>query len=104
VPRKQLVELLPQIDDRQFAKVLQFFLNKYGEITLGSLSIWKNEEGSIIASSNSRKLPIADVPMPSNINNFRNISIKLVNFYNKNLCISITFSAIANSTPPQWFF
>jgi hypothetical protein len=105
VPREQLVELLPQIDDRQFAKVLQFFLNKCGQITIGSLSIGKDEEGAITARSNFRNLPLADVPMPSNINNFRNITIKLVNFYNKiynkNLCKSIIFSAILNSIPPQ---
>jgi hypothetical protein len=76
VPREQLVELLPQIDDRQFAKVLQFFLNKCGEITIGSLSIGKNEEGATIASNSYyRELPLADTPMPSNINNFRNIII-----------------------------
>jgi hypothetical protein len=84
VPREQLVELLPQIDDRQFAKVLQFFLNKCGQITIGSLSIWKDEEGAIIASNSYyRKLPLADVPMPSNINNFQQITIRF-EFCNEN--------------------
>jgi hypothetical protein len=77
VPRNQLAQLLPQIDDRQFAKFLQFFLNKCGEVTLGHLQIEssKNGNGSEIVLP-GQKLPLADVPMPENIKNFKGITLR----------------------------
>jgi hypothetical protein len=39
VPRNQLVKIVKQLGDRQFAKILQFFLTKVGQITLGHLRI-----------------------------------------------------------------
>jgi hypothetical protein len=39
VPRLQLVELLPQIEDRHFAEAMQYFLQKVGNITLENLCI-----------------------------------------------------------------
>jgi hypothetical protein len=52
-------------------------LNKCGEVTLGSLEIEssKNGNGSEIVSK-GHKLPLADVPMPENIKNFKGITLR----------------------------
>jgi hypothetical protein len=51
VPRRQLVEIVKQLGDRQFTKILQFFLTQVGQITLGHLRIVaprKNDGGPIV--------------------------------------------------------
>jgi hypothetical protein len=77
LPRPQLVELVPHINDRQFIKPIIFFLNKCGEVTLGKFRIWK---GPVIIQldRHHRELPLADVPMPMNTKNFTKILIKFV--------------------------
>jgi hypothetical protein len=76
LPRSQLVAFSPHIHDRQFAYVLQFFIHKCGQITLGNLHITKltNGNGRIVA--NNEFLPLAEGPIPSNVLNFKEIIIR----------------------------
>jgi hypothetical protein len=99
VPRRQLVQLLFQLDDRQFAKILQFFLTKEGQITLGHLRIMaprKNDPkggGPIVEVRNEMppfRLPwdvlpptpidletnLPEGPMPTNVKDFKLIELR----------------------------
>jgi hypothetical protein len=89
--------------DRQFVSAVQFYLHKYGRVTLGKLLITKStklsEKGKIhlrflfyvinyifdylLSSLSSypdypfgRDLPLADVPMSTNIKEFRGIRLR----------------------------
>jgi hypothetical protein len=93
VPRHQLVQLLFQLDDRQFAKILLFFLTEVGQITLGHLRIVAPREyapnGGPIVEVRKRfwphweTLPPIDLetnlpegPMPNNVKDFKLIELR----------------------------
>jgi hypothetical protein len=83
LPRSSLVQFIPQIRDRTFASILQFFLNKCGEVTLEWMRIkpsW-NAYGPAIVQKNkdlfsTLNLPLAEGPMPPNVKNFRGIRLR----------------------------
>jgi hypothetical protein len=76
--RSQLVAFSPHICDRQFASIVQFFLHKCGQITLGSLQIKTspNGNGPIVVDQNDRELPLAEGPIPSNVVNFKGVHLR----------------------------
>jgi hypothetical protein len=93
VPRPQLAELVPQIGDWRFAEKAQYYLHEFGRITLGDMYIrnsiaWINikngipivklcDEGEYNADEPVWEYPLADVPIPKNITDFRSIEIRL---------------------------
>jgi hypothetical protein len=87
LPRSQLVAFSPHIHDRQFARVVQFFLHKCGQITLGNLHITTPANlhyittstygnGPIIEKDYRQLLPLATGPIPSNVVNFKEIRLR----------------------------
>jgi hypothetical protein len=88
VPRPQLVEIVKQLGDRQFAKILQFFLTEVGQITLDHLRIVAPREND----PNGYGGPIVEVrkpfppidletnlpegPMPANVKDFKLIELR----------------------------
>jgi hypothetical protein len=106
VPRHQLVEIVKQLNDRQFAKILQFFLTEVGQIALGHLRIvgprfgpWQNDPsgyGGPIVEVRKEMLPLQrpdtwDVwppspsdletnlpegPIPANVKGFKLIELR----------------------------
>jgi hypothetical protein len=70
------------IGDRQFVSFVQFYLHKYGEVTLGRLRIRssRNGNGPIITVNEEyqRDLPLAVAPIPENVKKFESILIKFV--------------------------
>jgi hypothetical protein len=91
--RPQLAELVPQIGDWHFATKAQYYLHECGQITLGDLDIrrttsWINRDGPPIVKfyeynyQTGWEFPMADVPMPNNIIDFKTIHIRF-SFDNK---------------------
>jgi hypothetical protein len=93
VPRAQLKQLVPHIGDqcqqtigdRQFVSFVQFFLHKCGEVTLGLGQLYiyssngNNATAPIIMNKiNGEKMPLADVPIPENVKNFKSIKIRFI--------------------------
>jgi hypothetical protein len=104
LPRAQLAQIVPQIGDRHFASKAQFYLHKCGKITLGNLEISskpkpsededdeneleissipsEDEDGPIfnipVVLKEGRELPLADVPIPANIKNFKQLRIRFI--------------------------
>jgi hypothetical protein len=93
VPRHQLVELIKQLDDRQFVYILQFFLTEVGQITLGHLRIVAPREtfGPIVEVRKEmppfrvswKVRPLSDLetnfpegPMPNNVKDFKLIELR----------------------------
>jgi hypothetical protein len=94
VPRHQLVEIIKQLGDRQFASILQFFLTEVGQITLGHLRIVAPREddpnggGPIVEVRKSywsewRPRPqshletnLPEGPMPTNVKAFNLIELR----------------------------
>jgi hypothetical protein len=94
VPRHQLVEIIKQLGDRQFASILQFFLTKEGQITLAHLRIVAPREndpndGGPIVEVRKRlwhdwepRLPmdletnLPERPMPTNVKDFKLIELR----------------------------
>jgi hypothetical protein len=97
VPRHQLVEIIKQLGDRQFASILQFFLTKEGQITLGYLRIAAprendpNGDGPIVEVRKQMPIPqfnlpvrspsdletnLPAVPMPTNVKDFELIELR----------------------------
>jgi hypothetical protein len=83
VPRAQLGQLVPQIGDRQFARIIQSFLHEHGEHTLGKMEIIAPRTGVLSDSTmvyvwfkGVTNLP--DWPMPGNIKNFVEINLRFV--------------------------
>jgi hypothetical protein len=88
VPRHQLVEIVKQLGDRQFAKILQFFLTDVGQITLGHLRIVAPREhdpngdgGPIVEVSkpfpqNDLETNLPEGPMPNNARDFKLIELR----------------------------
>jgi hypothetical protein len=85
LPRSQLVAFSPHIHDRQFAYVVQFFLHKCGQFTLGNLHIRTSAYGygPIIAKNHQQLLPLADGPIPSNVVNFKGIRLRFAYIFKK---------------------
>jgi hypothetical protein len=100
VPRPQLVETVGQIHNRQFSKILQFFLHKCGggEIILGNMEIFKPRENGGDANDEGcrpvvivqpvmnnrgkwwRETTLADGPPPKNVKDFTSIHLRFLNF------------------------
>jgi hypothetical protein len=93
MPRRQLGELVPQIGNWYFASKAQFYLHECGQITLAYLTIGPAsindddepeypivdvEVGPAEEDECFWDLPLADVPMPTNVKNFKGIRIRLV--------------------------
>jgi hypothetical protein len=93
VPRRQLVQLLFQLGDRQFASILQFFLTEVGQITLGHLRIVAPREndpnggGPVVEVRKGlsdwewthppdMETNLPEGPMPKNVNNFKRIELR----------------------------
>jgi hypothetical protein len=70
------------LGDRAFVTYVQFFLHKWGEVTLGHLHIKLPENGDVpivIVNENDRMpLPLADMPIPQNVKKFKSIRIRFV--------------------------
>jgi hypothetical protein len=86
LPRHQLGELVSQIGDWYFASKAQFYLHECGQIILGNLTIGPSENGHPIVDVRSEDqcfgdLPLADVPMPTNVKNFEGVRIRLLVFF-----------------------
>jgi hypothetical protein len=69
------------IGDRQFVSFVQFYLHKCGQITLGKFDLTKSQ---VI---DQRDWPFPDVPMPTNIKNFKELTIRRFNFFNQILLV-----------------
>jgi hypothetical protein len=79
LPRPQLGKLVSLIADWYFASKAQFYLHECGQITLGHLDIEPSANGSgPVIVKGRQELPLADVPMPKNVQNFKHIFIRLV--------------------------
>jgi hypothetical protein len=100
VPRRQLVKIVKQLGDRQFAKILQFFLSDLCQITLDHMRIVAprrndpnpNGDGPIVEvrkempqfySSWGMQRPPCDLetnlpegPMPNNVKDFKLIELR----------------------------
>jgi hypothetical protein len=64
-----------------FCHKAQFYLHECGQITLADLTIGPKNNGSSIVDIDEEaiwNLPLADVPMPTNVKNFKGINIRLV--------------------------
>jgi hypothetical protein len=94
VPRRQLVEIVKQLGDRQFASILQFFLTRVGQITLEHLRIVAPREndpngiGPIVEVRKemlyfeAQRFPsdletnLPEGPMPTNVKDFKLIDLR----------------------------
>jgi hypothetical protein len=65
--RRQLSQIVPQIGDRQFARIAQSFLHNYGQITLANIYI----------TGPRHQLIQQDMPMPENIKEFQFIELTM---------------------------
>jgi hypothetical protein len=81
VPRNQLGNVVSQIGDRQFAKIIQSFLHDpVRKITLGKMRIIPpreyvlNDQPVVKVGPKATNMP--DWPMPGNIRNFKKIKLK----------------------------
>jgi hypothetical protein len=76
LPRRQLGELVPQIGDWYFASKAQFYLHECGQITLAYLTIESSTNGNGPIIWKGREWPLADVPMPENVKDFKGIALR----------------------------
>jgi hypothetical protein len=85
VPRRQLVALLFQLGDYQFASILQFCLNEDGHITLGHLRIRAPKENDPIVQLckmvgrnyiSVLETPLPDEPIPKNVHSFNSLTFR----------------------------
>jgi hypothetical protein len=83
LPRSSLVHLIPQIRDRKFASILQFFLNKCGHVSLEWIRIKSScsAYGTAFVQKDidlfsTLDLPLADGPIPPNVKNFKGIRLR----------------------------
>jgi hypothetical protein len=88
VPRNQLGNVVSEIGDRQFARIIQCFLHDpVKEITLGEMHLIPPRRG---VSSDQQMMKVwpnkatsmPDCPMPANVKNFVAIHLKFVNTLN----------------------
>jgi hypothetical protein len=110
VPRRQLGKIVPKIGDRKFAKFVQFFLHKTGELTLDYIHINEPTDEDK-ATQNGRPLvklwqhdelvpdlKLPDWPMPENIKNFHYIRLRFllpIFFYSKEFILLPKFAVIS---------
>jgi hypothetical protein len=80
VPRSQLGQIVSQIGDRRFARIIQAFLHEHGEITLGKMVIIPPRRSVPSDRPMVKGWPLPDWPMPGNIKNFEAIDFKFVRF------------------------
>jgi hypothetical protein len=110
LPRPQLGELVSLIGDWYFASKAQFYLHECGQITLGDLDIDESaiENGHVIVVVNGRRvLPLADVPMPENVKNFKHIYIRFIKCNNYNfflIYLLIFWQCSRFGVPPEKIF
>jgi hypothetical protein len=86
VPRDQLVKIVKQLNDRQFAKILQFFLTKEGQITLDHLRIVapgptvevrkKFWSAGKVPPPSDLETNLPEGPMPNNVKDFKTIELR----------------------------
>jgi hypothetical protein len=95
VPRWQLGKVVDQIRNRQFAKIIQFFLHKCGEITLNNMEIFeprgngchpmviakqvKNNRATLWLRKTTTTL--SDGPPPKNVKDFTSINLRFPNLF-----------------------
>jgi hypothetical protein len=90
LPRRKLVQLLPQICDREFAEAIQYFLLKIGKITLSHLAIFppRQSDGNgrpkmeNICTEQQVEMAQADTTMPGNIKDFLSIRLRFIPLIN----------------------
>jgi hypothetical protein len=87
VPRPQMAELVPQIGDWYFATKAQYYLHECGKITLDEFWIKSSTRGNgspVISKDYAmqQEFPLANVPMPENIINFKKICLDLYSMRN----------------------
>jgi hypothetical protein len=93
VPRCQLVALLFQLDDRQFASILQYCLNEDGHVTLGHMQIRAPKENNAINGpivelwkmqwpymTPVLETTLPDEPIPKNVHSFNSITFRFLLF------------------------
>jgi hypothetical protein len=90
VPRRQLVKIVSKIHNRQFVKILRFFLHKCGEVTLGKMEItapdyeFEIERPFVWAVKRHVKYLLPpDVPMPGNVKSFKSIEFRFNTIYRR---------------------
>jgi hypothetical protein len=104
VPRLQLVEIVKQLNDHQFAKILQFFLTEVGQITLDNLRIVAPRENDpngggpivevrkkvppfraqlVVLPPSDLETNLPEGPMPTNIKNFKRIELRFAIIYKR---------------------
>jgi hypothetical protein len=85
VPRHQLGQIVPMIGDRKFGSILQKFLHKYGEITIGDIEIVapyeEDPSGSrprirLWQNHSLLRFEMAEAQMPANIKHFDNFELR----------------------------
>jgi hypothetical protein len=90
VPRRQLVALLFQLGDDQFASILQYCLNEDGHITLGHLRIRASKQNGPIVElckmirwnylAHVLETNLPDEPIPKNVLNFNSLTLRFLFF------------------------
>jgi hypothetical protein len=111
VPRSHLIEIVKQLGDRQFASILQFFLTKEGQITLGYLRIAAPREndpnggGPIVEvrkempefhrmrSPSDLETNLPEGPMPRNVKDFKLIELRFA-IYSTSFQMAYSLSVI----------
>jgi hypothetical protein len=86
------------IGDQQFVSFVQFFLHKCGEVTLGRLHIRGDEpiEPIVVIGNQEDRMypPLAVVPIPENVKDFRSILIRYIYVFTIKFCIKLNYLAI----------
>jgi hypothetical protein len=91
VPRSQLGNIVSEIGDRQFARILQSFLHEHGDITLGRMEIippryrvTSDRPMAMVRNLHNEygyaAVDLPDLPMAENVKNFDEIHVKFVLF------------------------
>jgi hypothetical protein len=75
LPRPQLAKLVPQVGNWHFASKAQYFLHECGRFTIGRLRIKKPYGHGPVIVKEGQQFPLADVPRPENIIDFKKIYI-----------------------------
>jgi hypothetical protein len=78
VPRHELARLVPQIGHWHFASKAQYHLHECDRITFGCFDIKKSLKmwGPVIVNKVDKDLPLAAVPIPKNVKNFKEITLR----------------------------
>jgi hypothetical protein len=88
VPRRQLAAvLLFQLDDRQFASILQYCLNEVGQIALGHLHVLAPRQigelcqmlgWHMVAGAPLPETTMPDKPIPKNVHHFKSLTLRFL--------------------------